>query len=205
MVDAVATNKTDFFREPYHFDFLLTKGLPELASFHREIKVWSAGCSTGEEPYTLAMVLSEFVQQNGLNFSILATDISTRALQKAKRAIYDHERIGPVPPELRRKYLLRGKGHREGFIRIKPSLRSKVQFMRLNLTDPGFDDLAEPVHIIFCRNVMIYFDPPTQKDLVRRFCRYLPHNGYLFTGHSESHLGNNLPLVQVAPTIHRRV
>ena len=204
MMDVVTTNKTDFFREPAHFDFLVKQVLPALASSHRKIRVWSAGCSTGEEPYTLAMVLNEFAERNGLLFSILATDISTKVLEKAKRAVYSHERIAPVPPVLRRKYLLRGKGDRKGLVRIKPELRSRVDFMRLNLIDPGFE-LAEPVQIIFCRNVMIYFDPPTQKDLVRKFCACLPQNGYLFTGHSEMLHGFNLPLTQVAPTIHRRI
>jgi len=203
ILDEVTTNKTDFFREASHFDFLMTKALPALASSHKKIRIWSAGCSTGEEPYTLAMVLSEFGERNGLPFSILATDVSTKVLQKAKRAVYSHDRIEPIPPPFRRKYLLRGRGERDGLIRIKPELRSKVQFMRLNLMDPGFE-LSEPVQIIFCRNVMIYFDPPTQKNLVRKFCMCLPPDGYLFTGHSEMLYGFNLPLTQVAPTIYRR-
>lgn len=203
-MDEVTTNKTDFFREPSHFDFLSTKALPALASSHRKIRIWSAGCSTGEEPYTLAMVLSEFVERKGLSFSILATDISTKVLEKAKRAVYSHERIESVPPTLRKKYLLKGKGDREGLIRIKPELRSKVEFMRLNLMDPGFE-LTEPVQVIFCRNVMIYFDQLTQKNLVRKFCMCLPQNGYLFTGHSEMLHGFNLLLTQIAPTIYRRI
>lgn len=204
IMDAVTTNKTDFFREPSHFDFLVEKVLPGLTAVQDKIRVWSAGCSTGEEPYTLAMVMSEFVEKAHMRFSILASDISTQVLEKAKRAVYEHEKIDPVPVTLRRKYLLRGTGERIGFVRIRPELRRKVKFKRLNLMDPRFE-LEAAVDVIFCRNVMIYFDPPTQEELVGKFCMSLRPGGYLFIGHSETLHGLQLPLEQVAPTVYRRV
>ncbi|MFZ0930208.1 MAG: protein-glutamate O-methyltransferase [Syntrophobacteraceae bacterium] len=203
MIDAVTTNKTDFFREPAHFDYLLENILPELSRSMEKISIWSAGCSSGEEPYTIAMILSEFAQGNKINFSILATDISARVLEQARRAIYDHERIEPVPIPFREKYLLRGKDDK-GLVRIKPELRSQVHFRRLNLMDAGFGMLGK-MCLIFCRNVMIYFDRNTQEELLGKFCRQLVPGGYLFTGHSETIQGMDLPLVPFAPTIHKRV
>jgi len=203
MIDAVTTNKTDFFREPAHFDYLLEKILPELSRSREKISVWSAGCSSGEEPYTIAMVLSEFAQEYKINFSVLGTDISTRVLEKARRAVYDHEKIEPVPMSFRKKYLLRGKDDK-GLVRIKPELRSQVHFRRLNLMDARFG-MHDKVCLIFCRNVMIYFDRNTQEELLRKLCMQLIPGGYLFTGHSETLQGLDLPLATVAPTIHKRV
>ncbi len=204
MIDVVTTNKTEFFRESSHFDFLMEKALPDLVRRYRKINIWSAGCSTGEEPYTLAMVLSQFAENRDLRFSIFATDISTRVLEKAKRAVYEHEKVEPVPMALRKRYLLRGKDDRKGLVRIKSELRSKIDFKRLNLMDHYFD-MPVPLHTIFCRNVMIYFDQETQNELVRKFCGLLVRGGYLFTGHSETLHGMDLPLVSIAPNIHQRV
>jgi chemotaxis protein methyltransferase CheR len=202
MIDAVTTNKTDFFREPAHFDYLVEKILPELSRSREKISVWSAGCSSGEEPYTIAMILSEFALENKINFSVLGTDISARVLEKARRAVYDHENIEPVPMSFRKKYLLRGKDNRS-MVRIKPELRSRVHFRRLNLMDAGFG-MHDKMCLIFCRNVMIYFDRNTQEELLGKFCRQLIPGGYLFTGHSETLQGMDLPLIPVAPTIHKR-
>jgi len=199
MINQVTTNKTDFFREPAHFDYLRHKVLPELSPTRSTIMVWSAGCSSGEEPYTLAMVLEEF----GCNFIILATDISTNVLDKAKLAIYNEEMIDPIPPELRKKYLLTSKDRAKRLFRITPELRERVKFRRLNFMDGDFG-FREPMDIIFCRNVIIYFDKPTQERLLNKFCNYLSPHGYIFMGHSETLFGMDVPLIQAAPTVYRK-
>ncbi|MFZ5452547.1 MAG: CheR family methyltransferase [Thermodesulfobacteriota bacterium] len=211
MVDMVTTNKTDFFRESQHFHFLTQKALPALTqelgwgSPRNRLKVWSAGCATGEEPYTLAMFLSEFASASaGFNFSILATDISTRALAKARLAIYEHDAIEPVPLPWRKKYLLRSKDREKGLVRIAPELRALVNFHSLNFMDEEYD-IREPQSLIFCRNVLIYFERPTQLAVLQRLCRHLRHGGYLFIGHSETLHGLDLPLAQSAPTIYRKI
>lgn len=209
MIDVVTTNKTDFFREPQHFDYMVDHAIPNLmehsgAGTKRNLMVWSAACSSGEEPYTLAMVLEEFAS-NVQNFSylILATDISTRVLKTAQRAIYTEEHITPVPMALRHKYLLRSKDPSNPRVRIGPQLRDRVRFRRLNFLEDDFG-LREKMDIIFCRNVLIYFDRPTQEKVVRRLCDHLRPGGYLFTGHSETLTGMNLPITQVANTVSRR-
>jgi len=210
LIDVVTTNKTDFFREEKHFDFLTEVALPRRVSFsggglQRPLRVWSAGCSTGEEPYTLAMVLSEFALKNqGFEFSILATDISTQVLEKARLAIYREEKVEPVPEALKKKYLLRSRDPEKCQVRVVPELRAKVLFRRLNFMDENFG-LREPIDIIFFRNVMIYFDRNQQMNLLKRFCGCLPSGGYLFTGHSESLHGMGLPVVQVAPAVYRKL
>ncbi|WP_353120358.1 CheR family methyltransferase [Nitratidesulfovibrio sp.] len=208
-IDVVTTNTTEFFREPRHFDYLTSTLLPgwttEAARLRsqRTLRVWSAGCSIGMEPYTLAMVLRDYQERTpGFNFSILATDISSRALQQAVRAVYEEERVHNVPDPFRKRYLLRSRDRSRRLVRIGPELRSAVRFERLNFMDPfGF---TEPMDIIFCRNVIIYFDKPTQEGLFGRFCQCLRPGGHLFIGHSESLTGMALPLEQVAPTVYRR-
>ena len=202
MIDVVTTNKTDFFREPAHFEYLSQKAVPELLrkdGQRRVVSVWSAGCSSGEEPYTLAMVLKEF----GCKFLILATDISTRVLEKAKLAIYEEEKVLPVPQELKRKYLLKSKDPHKKVYRIITELRESIRFRRLNFMDGDFG-FREPMDIIFCRNVIIYFDKPTQEKLLNHFCDYLSPDGYIFMGHSETLYGMDVPLTQVASTVYRR-
>lgn len=209
MIDMVTTNKTDFFREPSHFDYLTQSALPELMRLpgrgtRRGVMVWSAGCSTGEEPYTLAIVMSEFARAcPGFGFSVLATDISTRVLDKAKAAIYEQERIESIPPDLKHRYFLRGKDKSKGLVRVAPELRALVRFRRLNFMDDDFG-FREQMDIIFCRNVVIYFDRATQEVLINRFCRHLVPGGYVFMGHSETLHGLDIPLIQVAPTIYRK-
>jgi chemotaxis protein methyltransferase CheR len=211
MIDVVTTNKTDFFREPAHFDYLVQKALPELAAakgpgMRHKLMIWSAGCSTGEEPYTLAMILSEFAEKYlefRFDFNILATDISTRVLEAAKRAVYDHEKVAPVPLEIKRKYLLRGKGNNKNLVKVIPELRALVKFRRLNFLEGDFG-MREPIDIIFCRNVIIYFDRATQEKLMYRFCEHLSPGGYIFIGHSETLHGLNIQLIQVAPTVYRK-
>ena len=206
MIDLVTTNKTDFFREPVHFDYLIRQVLPGFLTEPRgnNINIWSAGCSTGEEPYTLAMVLSEYAARSpGFNFSITATDISQRVLENAKQAIYDEEKVAPVSQSLKKKYILRSKNNESRQIRIKPALRQKITFYRLNLMDSQYPQLNR-MDIVFCRNVIIYFDRPTQEQLINRMCRYLRPGGFLFMGHSETLFSMNVPLSQVAPTIYQR-
>jgi chemotaxis protein methyltransferase CheR len=208
MIDVVTTNKTDFFREPGHFDYLSLRALPDLirrSGGRRSVTLWSAGCSSGEEPYTLAMVMADFVKEcHGMDYTILATDISTRVLDKAKLAIYDEEQIGPISMELRKRYLLKSRTAESRAYRIVPELRERVKFRRLNFMDENFG-FREAMDIIFCRNVIIYFDKPTQERLLNRFCKYLSPDGYLFMGHSETLLGMNVPLTQVAPTVYRKL
>ncbi|MEW6067254.1 MAG: protein-glutamate O-methyltransferase [Nitrospirota bacterium] len=208
MIDVVTTNKTDFFREPAHFDYLIQEILPELVTkekmgFRKKLMVWSAGCSTGEEPYTLAIVMNEFAEKNaGFSYSILASDISTRVLEKAKVGIYEQERIWPIPTELRKKYLLKSKDRDSGIVRIVPELRTRVKFIRLNLMDDDFG-FQERMDIIFCRNVLIYFDKPSQKRLIEKLCHCLSPGGYIFIGHSETLHGLDVSLLGVAPAIYR--
>jgi len=209
MIDVVTTNKTDFFREPAHFQFLTSRALPELRQMRgvgegKPLRVWSAGCSTGEEPYTLAMVLSEYALQNRpFRFEIMATDISVRVLQSAKLAIYDIERVAPVPDAMKRKYLLKSRDNSKKVVRIVPELRELVQFRHVNVMDADFG-IREPLDMIFCRNVIIYFDRETQERLLRKFCSHLAPGGYVYMGHSETLNGMNLPLTSVAPTTYRK-
>jgi len=208
MVDKVTTNKTDFFREPQHFEALVRQALPALTELHgagarRELRVWSAGCSTGEEPYTLAMVLSE-VATGGppLRFQILATDLSTRVLRHAIAALYEEDQVQPIPLSLRRKYLLRSVSD-ENVVRVGPRLRRLVRFRQLNLLDDDYG-IRPPVDVIFCRNVFIYFERKTQQEILCRFGRSLDQGGFLFLGHSETINGLDVPFEQVAPTVYRR-
>jgi len=209
MINEVTTNKTDFFREPRHFEYLVNTALPQVmridgAGTRRNLHVWSAGCSTGEEPYTLAMVLSSVAEQyRGLKFMILATDISTKVLAKATRAIYDMRAVEPVPSDMKKKYLLRSKDRTSSLVRIAPELRAMVKFRRLNFMEGDFG-MREPMDIIFCRNVIIYFDRPTQERLLNRFCEHLNPGGYLFMGHSETLNGLDVPLAPVGSTVYRK-
>lgn len=208
LIDVITTNKTDFFREPGHFDYLVKTAIPSMiddreAGFRSPLKVWSAGCSTGEEPYTLAMVLSEFGETHpGFRSSILASDISTEVLSKSRNAIYAEERVDPIPLHLKKKYLLKSRDRGKGLVRIVPQLRSMVQFRRLNFMEEFA--MPEKLDIIFCRNVIIYFDKPTQERLLNRFCQQLVRGGFLFLGHSETLNGLDVPLVQAASTVYRK-
>jgi len=208
LIDAVTTNKTDFFREPKHFEFLTDRMLPEQmrgSGSRRPLFVWSAGCSTGEEPYTLAIVLSEFEQTHpGFSFRILATDISTTVLKKAKLGVYSGEVIRPVAPALKVKYFMRGREAGSNRVRVVPELRRLVEFRRLNFMNSSYG-LSEKVDAIFCRNVIIYFDRPLQQRILEKLTRYLLPGGYLFMGHAETLHELDLPVIQVAPALYRRV
>ncbi|QGY41963.1 chemotaxis protein CheR [Pseudodesulfovibrio cashew] len=206
LIDVVTTNTTHFFREPKHWDILDRLVMPDIwrrgIGRSKPLQMWSAGCSSGEEPYTLAMILSEYqATHNGFDYTILATDISNEILQKAERAIYPLEKADDIPMELKKKYLLKSK--KKPLIKIDDCLRKKVRFQRLNFMD-NFK-LQEQQDIIFCRNVVIYFDRDTQVVLFNKFCNNLRQGGYLFIGHSESLSGMQLPIRQVAPTVFQRI
>ncbi len=207
-INAITTNKTDFFREPRHFTYLVDAVLPGLmrsARGARRFKAWSAGCSSGEEPYTLAMVLAEYASwQAGFDFAILGTDISTAVLARAREGVYREDEILPVPPELRRKYLLRSRNHTEPLVRVVPELRRRVSLHQLNFMDADYG-IRDMFHVIFFRNVMIYFDRSTQEAVINRMCRNLAPGGYLFAGHSESLAGLDIPLRPEATSIYRRI
>ena len=203
MLDLISTNKTDFFREPKHFEFLREEILPERTR-EKQVRIWSSACSTGEEPYTIAMTLYDGVSDPGQwDFKILATDLSTRVLAKAASGTYDEERVQDVPPEVVRRHFLRGRGEKEGQLKVKPHLAEIIQFRHLNLMDERFP-IKSPLDVIFCRNVMIYFDRPTQERLVNKFYRYLKPGGHLFIGHSESLQWVTHSFKSVAPTIYQK-
>jgi len=206
LIDAVTTNKTDFFREAKHFEFMQAVALPVLMrAGHRRLRAWSAACSTGAEPYSMAMVMEELSEsEGGIDYAILATDLSTDVLQSARNGIYTDEMVSPVPAELKRKYVMTAKvpGKRE--VRITPRLRSKIGFGRMNLMDEKYQ-VGDAMHIIFCRNVLIYFDKQTQAGVLSRLCDCLVSGGYMFIGHSESITGFDLPLTQVSNTVFQRL
>ncbi len=205
--NAVTTNLTAFFRESHHFDYLAKELLPELRqakSAERRLRFWSAGCSTGEEPYTLAMVLRESMPDIGQwDVRILATDLDSQVLGKAEQGIYDIQNIKQaLGPRLKR-WFLRGSGPFEGKARIKPELREMVTFRQVNLMKSW--PMKGPFDVIFCRNVLIYFDKPTQKRLFERFAAMLPMGGPLFIGHSESPLDLTDRFELIGKSVYRRV
>lgn len=209
LIDAITTNKTEFFREPGHFTLLVESVLPELAASRRidgrsPVKLWSAACSTGAEVYTLAMVLSEFGRKHtGFRASILATDICTEVLRAALLGIYSESMVAPVPRELARRYLMGCRDARRAEVRIVPELRQMARFARLNLMDSAYP-VERDLDVIFCRNILIYFDKPTQEAVLSRLCEHLRPGGHLFLGHSESLAGLNLPLRPVGKSVFRR-
>jgi chemotaxis protein methyltransferase CheR len=205
MIDAVTTNKTDFFREADHFDYLLNELLPKVCPKGGMVfKVWSAGCSTGEEPYTLSMVLEEYRRVvPAFHWSLLATDISTKVLGQAMEAVYDEEKVAPVPYDYKKRYLLKSKDPAKRLVRVKPELRGRIEFRRLNFMDEDFG-IREKFDVIFCRNVIIYFDRPTQEKLIRKFYDLLLPGGSLFLGHSETLTGMNIQLRSAAPTVYTK-
>jgi chemotaxis protein methyltransferase CheR len=210
MIDAVTTNKTDFFREPLHFEFLREVVLPEFmeggCSYSgKNFVAWSAGCSTGQEPYTLAITLKEFACLHGFHFSVTATDISTKVLETAQLGIYDLKQAAAVPALLMKKYFMGSKDKSKEIVRIVPELRNLVQFKRQNLLDEQLIFTESTVDSIFCRNVLIYFDQVTQHTILSRLCNCLKQGGHLFLGHSETIYGLDLPLVRIASTIYKKI
>lgn len=206
LIDCVTTNKTDFFREPSHFTFLCQTALPDLIErgSGRPLKVWSAACSTGAEAYTAAMVLQNQIRAGSrFTFSILGTDISTDVIDQAEAAIYPKVMMEPVPEADRQRYVMTSRDPSNGTVRIVPELRRLVQFHRLNLMDPVYP-FDRSLDVIFCRNVLIYFDKPIQKQVVKRLASHLRTGGYLILGHSESMTGaEELGLTSVLPSIYQ--
>jgi chemotaxis protein methyltransferase CheR len=195
LLNLATTNKTDFFREPDHFDMLARQVLP---AWLREpsspvFRVWCAGCATGEEPYTIAMTLLEQQTCFSFQFSILATDVSTRVLETAMGAVYSDKQAAPIPPALRAKYLLRSRDRASGLVKIAPQVRARVRFGHLNFLAPDYG-LKDMMDVVFFRNVMIYFERSTQQEVVTKICRHLRPGGRLFVAHSESLQGLTLPL-----------
>jgi len=209
MIDAVTTNKTDFFREADHFDYLLESIVPEAerrfgSGIAKPFNVWSAGCSTGEEPYTIAMVLEEHRDKEPrFNYRIFASDLSTQVLGKAKEGVYAAEKAEVVPMSFKRKYMLRGKDPQAQLVRMKPELRSRLSFARINFMDDRYP-AAEDFDVVFCRNVIIYFERKIQEQILGKLCRHVRPGGWLVLGHSETLTGMDVPLRNVAPTIYCR-
>ncbi|MDT8446158.1 MAG: protein-glutamate O-methyltransferase [bacterium] len=202
MLNVISTNKTDFFREPQHFEFLKRMVYPMLAGKNK-IRIWSAASSSGEEPYTLGITLLEALgSMAGKDVKILATDISTKVLGEAEQGVYNEEAVSPIAQPLLRKYFLKGHNRWAGYYSVRDELRHLISFRRLNLMEPF--PLKGQFDFIFCRNVMIYFDKPTREDLVNRLGEQLLPGGYLFIGNAESLSGLKTNLQYVQPAIYQR-
>jgi chemotaxis protein methyltransferase CheR len=208
LLDAICTHETHFFREPRHFDFLEQEVLPRWRSQRgtdtggRRVRVWSAGCSTGEEAFSLAMVLrSHLPPEEGWMLEILATDLSTRILERARQTLWLMERAQEIPTHYLKAFMLRGTGSKEGWMKAGPELRSLVRFQRLNLNEAPYLGLGR-FDLIFCRNVLIYFDAASKARVVEQLRNHLLPQGYLFVGHAESLGSLSLPLRAVLPTVY---
>ena len=208
LINAITTNKTDFFRESHHFEILRDRLIPVLRARagrtgQRRLRIWSAGCSTGEEPYSLAMTLAETLGPlAGWDVKIIASDIDTQVLATAAEGVYSDERMEPVSEELRRRYFQRGTRGSTGLWRARPALKQLIEFRRINLNDEPWP-VSERFDAIFCRNVIIYFDRPTQQRLFERFSRQLDREGLLFLGHSESLFGVSERFALIEKTVHQ--
>ena len=209
LLDAISTNTTHLFREIRHFTLLreiIQRWLSDRTwtSQNRALRIWSAGCSSGEEPHSIAMVAYDLLRQHaGIELKLLATDLSTQMLSRAKLGLYDPHRVGTVPPELRNRYLARVQCDGSPCLQLIPELRKQITFARFNLMTPAFP-FRHGFHVIFCRNVMIYFDRGTQETLVNKYAAALQSGGYLMIGHSESLSNIQHPLSYVEPTVYRK-
>jgi len=210
MLEALCTHETHFFREPRHFAFLEREVLPVWRArgdtgrgAGRRVRVWSAGCSSGEEPFSLAMCLRHHLPAHeGWQLDILATDLSTRILDKARQALWPVEKAAEIPPAYLRASMLRGVGSQEGKMKAGPALRALVRFQQLNLNASRLD-LGAPFDLIFCRNVLIYFDTASKARAVERLLSALAPQGTLFLGHAESLTGLTARVAPVQPTVYR--
>lgn len=207
LANRITTNYTYFYREEAHFDYFVKTALPTVVTRieredSRDLRVWCAACSTGEEPYTLAMLLLDYFgpQYDAWNAGILATDISRAALEDARKAVYRGKQLTHMPPMLRQRYL-RGIGGDLHALRWE--VKREVTFRRFNLVNAEFP-FKRPFHVIFCRNVMIYFDQPTRRALAHRLCQFLESGGYLFLSHTETLDGTGTTLRRVAPSVYRK-
>jgi chemotaxis protein methyltransferase CheR len=200
MIDSISTNLTYFFREDSHFR-KLEKILPQLSE-NKKLNIWCAGCSTGEEPYSIAMIVREQISSSIIDVKILATDISTKVLKTAQAAVYSADKTNKIPEPLLKKYFQYGTGPSSGLYRVKKDLRNLIEFRRLNLIEPFPQQFR--FDVIFCRNVMIYFDKATQSVLINKYYEHLEKGGYLFVGHSESLTGLLHPFKYSEPSIYRK-
>lgn len=206
MVDRITTNKTEFYREPAHFEFLERIILPEYRQKNgsRHFTVWSAACSSGEEPFTIAMVLQTFAEQHpAFRYSVLGTDLSTKMLSLAKTAVYNESRIEPLPTSFRKKYFLKSKAREDQLVRVVPEIRANVSFDIANLLNDNMSRYGV-YDVIFCRNVLIYFDRATQQKVIESLCKQLHTGGYLLTGHSEALTNFDVPLIQIKPAVYKK-
>ncbi|MBY6242653.1 protein-glutamate O-methyltransferase CheR [Methylosinus sp. Sm6] len=208
LIDCMTTNKTDFFREPEHFQILAQDIMPQLLAQRRRrtdrFKLWSAASSIGAEAYTIAMVLADLAKVEPFDFRILGTDICSAALAQARRAVYPEDMLAPTPLAMRERYVMRSRDPARREARIVPELRRLTRFERLNLMDASYP-VDEGMDVIFCRNVLIYFSARTQQAVVANLCRHLRPGGYLLLGHSESMAGGKQPdMRQIASTVFRR-
>jgi len=186
LINAITTNLTFFFRENHHFEYLINTVIPGLVSqnsTNKKIRIWSAGCSTGEEPYSIAIALKEAVP-TGWDAKVIATDLDSNVVNTGQRGVYKIDRLKGVSEERKKRWFLKGSGSQEGYVKVKPELQKIIEFGQLNLMDEW--PLKDAIDVIFCRNVVIYFDKPTQSKLFNRYADRLPNNGHLFIGHSES-------------------
>ena len=201
LLDALATNPTSFYREPQHFAFLRDTIVPRWrASIGRPLQIWSAACSTGEEPYTIVMTLAESGAMNAGRVQVLASDLSSKALARARAGVYPMDKVESLPIDVLRRYFEKGVGTHAGTARVQPQVRQAVQFEQLNLLE--ISDLGQRFDAIFCRNVMIYFDKSVQQRVVSMLERHLRPGGFLFISHSESLNGISHGLHWVAPAIY---
>lgn len=186
LINAITTNLTFFFRENHHFEYLTNTIIPMLMKENastKKIRIWSAGCSTGEEPYSLAITLKEAVPA-GWDARVLATDLDTNVVETGRKGVYKIDRLKGVSEERKKRWFLRGKGNNDGFVKVKPELQQIIDFGQINLMNDW--PIKEQIDVIFCRNVVIYFDKETQSRLFNRYADLLPGHGHLFVGHSES-------------------
>lgn len=207
LIDAISTNHTFFFREINHFNFLNSTILPQFANGelgpNKELKIWSCACSTGEEPYSLAIALEDFLENlPNSDWRIECSDISNRVLDFAKKGIYDADRLKNVKGEWIKRYFQKGGRQMEGYYRVRPEVSRKLNFQRVNLFANQYP-WNQKFQVIFCRNVMIYFDRPTQQELVRRLAQHLVPGGYLLIGHAESLAGVQHPYNSIKPAIYQ--
>ncbi len=209
LASAISTNVTAFFREPHHYELLERELLPQWLAHKRRdgdrLRIWSAGCSSGEEPYALAMVLAEALEKHGatgVDAKILATDLSPQALETARNGVYPLDKLDGSSEVRRRRWLLRGAGEYEGYACVHPRLRELVTVQPLNLLHDW--PMRGPFDAIFCRNVVIYFDQPTKQRLFSRYAALLPAGGHLFLGHSESLHGINDDFELIGRTVYRK-
>lgn len=210
-VNAVTTNKTDFFRENKHFEYMKSNFLPEWEKKFKEgkvknLRIWSAACSTGEEPYTIQMTLHEYFGSNydRYDIKVLASDIDTNVLAHGRAGIYKEESVEPIQPNILRKYFLKGTRDKEGLYKVKDILQKNLFFRQLNFKDEDFD-IHTQFDLIFCRNVIIYFDKEFQKELFNKFHRYLKEDGLVFIGHSETLFGVSDKFKYVSSNIYKKI